>query len=212
MELVTGPRCEVMPAVKQLPAVREASGVASFRTHQETEAPRVHGLFSWKLVRIKSLACGPLCPTELHKHEWSRSETSPRGKKSRAGWEHLGTLERNQDTCSVKTQFNYNFNTRDEKMFDFMSITPKIWDPTSPLAYKYYTSTRAQQYDFIASFSCSCSGISGSSFLIWCFSLWRLYLPTNINHTYALWQIQQRARHSFTAMIEMVMTLEVPCL
>lgn len=46
-----------------------------------TEAPRAHGLFCWKLVRIKSLACTPLCPAEVDKHGWSRSETSPRGKK-----------------------------------------------------------------------------------------------------------------------------------
>lgn len=64
-----------------------ASGVAFFGTPRGTEAPRERGLFSLELVRIKSLPCGPLCPAEVDKHGWSRSETSPRGKESRAGWE-----------------------------------------------------------------------------------------------------------------------------
>lgn len=52
-----------------------------FWTPQGTEAPRVHGLFSWKPVRIKSLPCGPLCPVEVDKHGWSRSERSSQEKK-----------------------------------------------------------------------------------------------------------------------------------
>lgn len=122
-----------MPAEKQLPAVRVASGVASFRTHQETEGPGVRGLFSWKLVRIKSLAFGPLCPTELHKHDWSRSETSPRGKKSRAGWEHLETLERNQDTCLVKTQICQKFQYKRNENVCFITINPQKVKPNFPL-------------------------------------------------------------------------------
>lgn len=50
------------------------------------EAPRAPGLFCWKLVRINSLACTPLCPAEVDKHDWSRSDTSPRGKKRKAAW------------------------------------------------------------------------------------------------------------------------------
>lgn len=93
---VTGRRAEVMAAGRQLPAGRAASGACGLffffflgrgGTPRGTEAPRARGLFSWKLVRIKSLPCGPLCPAEVDKHDWSRSETSPRGKKSRAGWE-----------------------------------------------------------------------------------------------------------------------------
>lgn len=35
-------------------------------------------------MRINSLACTPLCPAEVDKHDWSRSDTSPRGKKRKA--------------------------------------------------------------------------------------------------------------------------------
>lgn len=47
-----------------------------------TGAPRAYGLFSLKLVRIKSLPHSPLCPAEVDKHNWSRSKASPWGKKS----------------------------------------------------------------------------------------------------------------------------------
>lgn len=58
-------------------------GGCVFWTPRGTEAPRERGLFCWKLVRIKSLPCGPLCPAGIDKHGWSRSETTPQGKKSR---------------------------------------------------------------------------------------------------------------------------------
>lgn len=41
----------------------------------------MYGLFSLKLVRIKSLPRDPLWTAEVGKHDWSRSGTSPQGKK-----------------------------------------------------------------------------------------------------------------------------------
>ena len=100
---VTGPWAEVMPAERQLLSGQAATEVAFFWTRQGTEAPGVCRLFSWKLVRIKSLPCGPLCPAEVDKHGWSRSETSlPGGKEQH--WMGAATqrLERKQIICLSK--------------------------------------------------------------------------------------------------------------
>ena len=65
-----------------------------------TEAPRAGRLFSWKLVRIKSSGCDPLCRTEVDKHGGSRSHTSPRGKKSRAACGCRNSTVRHKDMVS----------------------------------------------------------------------------------------------------------------
>lgn len=72
---------------RQLPAVLRGFAVlfgGEVGTFWGTEAPSAHGLFCWKLVRINSLACPPLCPAEVDKHKRSRSDTSPRGTKRKA--------------------------------------------------------------------------------------------------------------------------------
>lgn len=94
---ITGPRPVAAPTERQLLAVRVAS--ALFRTLVGGgEAPRVYGLFSLKLVRIKSLPRDPLWTAEVDKHGWSRSGTSPQGIK-RAGQQ--GTEHERHETDSV---------------------------------------------------------------------------------------------------------------
>lgn len=84
--VVTRPWAEVMPMERQLPAIH--GGIAFFWGGSwdlwGTEAPRAQGLFCWKLVRINSLPCPPLCPAEVDKHNRSRSDTSLRGTKRKA--------------------------------------------------------------------------------------------------------------------------------
>lgn len=60
---------EVMPVERQLLAGRDASGVCVFRLIGEQ---RVFG---------KGSSCGSFSPAGFDKHAWSRSSTSPAGKK-----------------------------------------------------------------------------------------------------------------------------------
>lgn len=123
---VLGPPCSAgnrTPGLRSCPRrdscwpAGAASGVAFFWTPRGTEAPRERGLFSRELVRIKSLPCGPLCPAEVDKHGWSRSETSPRGKESRAGWE-----QQHGDLKEAGHVMNYTqtFNTEAEETVCFI--------------------------------------------------------------------------------------------
>lgn len=111
---VTGPR-----SCPRGDSCLTASGVAFFWTPRGTEAPRARGLFWWGLVRIKSLPCGPLCPAEVDKHGRSRSETSPRGKKSRAGWEQQ---QKDLKESRTRDEFNMSLIQTLDKGFDLIIL------------------------------------------------------------------------------------------
>lgn len=84
---VTGAQAELMQAGGQLllcglPAHGRASSLVS-----GVVAPRgACGLFSWKLVRIKSLSYGSVCRTEVDKHEWSGLKKHPCREKRAGVW------------------------------------------------------------------------------------------------------------------------------
>lgn len=81
---VTGPCSEVRLAARQLLAGQTASGVLDFSGNRGSQG-------AWFILlgtcEDKEFGLCPLWPVEVDQHDWSRSETSLQGKKSRAGWE-----------------------------------------------------------------------------------------------------------------------------